>query len=121
MKDFEFDFVLVDSSLVDIAEGKESKSDAAVRRIRVGKVVGGQNAIGDRDVRLSGFKSDVELSDSVVSGCASFRRDFNIDGSPYRLNIKTQKGTLSKGQQILIINYIEEGGYYIVEPYETID
>lgn len=47
--------------------------------------------------------------------------DVLIDGSNYRLNIKTKKGSIQKGQQIMVINHDKEGGFYIVEPYETID
>jgi hypothetical protein len=44
-----------------------------------------------------------------------------IKGSNYRLNIKTKTGTVKKGEQILIVNYLSDLKYYIVEPYETID
>lgn len=47
--------------------------------------------------------------------------DVNIDGSNYRLNIKTKNGKILRGQQFLVVNYIKEGGFYIAEPYETID
>ena len=44
-----------------------------------------------------------------------------IDGSNYRLNIKTKTGEIKKGEQILIVNYLSDLKHYIVEPYETID
>lgn len=47
--------------------------------------------------------------------------DVNIDGSSYRLNIKTKNGKVLKGQSLLIVNYSETDNCYIVEPYETIN
>jgi len=44
-----------------------------------------------------------------------------IDGSNYRLNIKTKTGEIKKGEQILVVNYLSDLKHYIVEPYETID
>lgn len=46
--------------------------------------------------------------------------DVNIDGSSYRLNIKTRKGRVNRGDSLLVVNYSKTGKYYIVEPYETI-
>ena len=47
--------------------------------------------------------------------------DVIISGSNYRINIKTKRGFIKKGQKMLVVNYIKEAHYYIVEPYETID
>ncbi len=54
---------------------------------------------------------------------ASLDRKGQVDildnGEVYRLNIKTDKGEVQKGQQVLITEYIEETNTYIVEPYEV--
>lgn len=43
-------------------------------------------------------------------------------GSVLVLNVLTRKGTvLQKGQTGLVIDYLPEKSYYIIEPYETID
>ena len=43
-------------------------------------------------------------------------------GSVLVLNVITRKGTvLQKGQTGLVIDYLPEKSYYIIEPYETID
>ena len=47
--------------------------------------------------------------------------DVNIKGSNYRLNIKTKRGDIKRGEKMLVVNYIKELKHYIVEPYETID
>lgn len=47
--------------------------------------------------------------------------DVNIKGSNYRLNIKTKRGTIKRGETMLVVNYIKSEKHYIVEPYETID
>lgn len=47
--------------------------------------------------------------------------DVNISGNSYRINIKTKKGTIKRGQTMLVVNQLKKEGYYIVEPYETID
>ena len=44
-----------------------------------------------------------------------------INGSNYRLNIKTKNDVVKKGQSILIVNYIKAQQCYIVEPYELIN
>jgi hypothetical protein len=44
-----------------------------------------------------------------------------VEGSNYRLNIKTKTGEIKKGEQILVVNYLSDLKHYIVEPYETID
>lgn len=64
---------------------------------RIGKVV-----IGATDVKMG-------------------QADVNIDGSSYRLNIKTKNGKITRGESLLVVNYSELGKYYIVEPYETIN
>lgn len=43
-----------------------------------------------------------------------------IDGSNYRLNIKTKQDEVKKGENVLIINFIEAENCYIVERYTTI-
>src|SRR5690606_17523649 len=61
---------------------------------------------------------------TVIIGATDLKMgqaDVNIDGSSYRLNIKTNKGTIKRGESLLIVNYSEIGKYYIVEPYETIN
>ncbi len=47
--------------------------------------------------------------------------DVNISGNSYRINIKTKKGSIKRGQTMLVVNHIKNEGYYIVEPYETIN
>ncbi len=43
-------------------------------------------------------------------------------GSVLMLNVRTRKGTaLAKGQTGLIIDYLPEKSYYIIEPYESLD
>lgn len=43
-------------------------------------------------------------------------------GSVLMLNVRTRKGTvLTKGQTGLIIDYLPEKSYYIIEPYESLD
>ena len=43
-------------------------------------------------------------------------------GSVLMLNVRTRKGTvLTRGQTGLIIDYLPEKSYYIIEPYETLD
>lgn len=43
-------------------------------------------------------------------------------GSVLMLNVRTRKGTvLAKGQTGLIIDYLPEMSYYIIEPYESLD
>jgi hypothetical protein len=43
-------------------------------------------------------------------------------GSVLMLNVRTRKGTvLTTGQTGLIIDYLPEKSYYIIEPYETLD
>tara|TARA_B100000809_G_scaffold67681_1_gene64739 strand:- start:9391 stop:10029 length:639 start_codon:yes stop_codon:yes gene_type:complete len=44
-----------------------------------------------------------------------------VDGASLLLNIKTKKGTVTKGGQILVINYIKQSNYYIVESYQSIN
>ncbi len=44
-----------------------------------------------------------------------------VEGSNYRLNIKTKTGSVKRGQQILVVNHLSDLKHYIVEPYETID
>jgi len=44
-----------------------------------------------------------------------------VEGSNYRLNIKTKKGTIKRGEQMLVVNYLSDLKHYIVEPYDIID
>jgi hypothetical protein len=46
--------------------------------------------------------------------------DVNIGGSSYRLNIKTNHGSIARGESLLIVNFSEAGKFYIVEPYQSI-
>ena len=46
--------------------------------------------------------------------------EVNVDGSNYRISAKTVEGkAMKKGDQGLVIEYSENGKYYIVEPYEN--
>ena len=47
--------------------------------------------------------------------------DVGLDGASYRLNIKTREGSIKRGQSLLVVNYVEDGQYYVVEPYETVN
>lgn len=45
--------------------------------------------------------------------------EVNVEGSNYRVTAKTSAGkTMQKGEEGLIIEYDENGKYYVVEPYE---
>jgi len=60
----------------------------------------------------------------VVVGASDLKMgqgDVNIRGSNYRLNIKTKRGNIKRGETMLVVNYIKSEKHYIVEPYETID
>lgn len=60
----------------------------------------------------------------VIIGASAVKMgqaDVNINGSSYRLNIKTKKGKIMRGESLLIVNYSELGKCYIVEPYESIN
>ncbi len=75
-----------------------------------------ENSEGTQDLLGQIGKVRIGASDSKMG-----QGDVNIDGSSYRLNIKTRSGNISKGEQFLVVNYIAEGSFYIAEPYETID
>lgn len=47
--------------------------------------------------------------------------DVVMDGANYRLNIKTKRGMIKRGQSLLVVNFLENEKCYIVEPYETIN
>ena len=60
----------------------------------------------------------------VIIGASSTKMgqgDVLVSGSNYRINIKTKNGSIKKGQKMLVINESKNEGYYIVEPYETIN
>ena len=60
----------------------------------------------------------------VIIGASSTKMgqgDVLVSGSNYRINIKTNNGSIKKGQKMLVINESKNEGYYIVEPYETIN
>lgn len=44
-----------------------------------------------------------------------------LSGSNYRINIKTKRGHIKRGQKMLVVNHEKGASFYIVEPYETID
>lgn len=46
--------------------------------------------------------------------------EVNVDGSSFRINAKTtEENTMQKGEQGLVIEYHENGQYYVVEPYQN--
>ena len=61
---------------------------------------------------------------TVVIGASSSKMgqgDVLVAGSNYRINIKTKNDSIKRGQKMLVINESKNEGYYIVEPYETIN
>lgn len=47
--------------------------------------------------------------------------EVSVDGASLLLNIKTNKGEVMRGDQVLVINYINQSNYYIVESYQSIN
>jgi hypothetical protein len=58
---------------------------------------------------------------SIVSSASDVKMGQADLAEGNRLNIKTKKGVINKGQKGLVISYNEDTSCYIVEPYETID
>lgn len=79
------------------------------------KLFSKMNAEGETTTTMIGKICHVILtlnSDSVG------QVEVNVNGSNYRINAKTTEGkVMKKGEEGLVIEYHEDGKYYVVEPY----